>query len=170
MEDLRVTLGSQRRGLCAFSSPQNKYPLQCKPTRGPGNLTHLKKQKQREEGNSLDLTHQAFHPQGKQQKQGAQKSQGSGSRAAAAPCGQAGACFPPGGLRRQEREQSLCGAHIQDSHSSSSCFPALPPRGPRSPGSSQAMAAHSACKNSDSHTVPKVSMPPSDWQVKKQSD
>lgn len=121
------------------------------------------KWKQREEGNSQDLTHQALHPQGKQQKQGAQKSQGSGSRAAAARCGQAGAGSPPGGVRRQERVVSLWCSHpgFLQLCILLPCPPTQraqePPSSTVKPRSSQAMAAHSAehCKNSDSYAVPK---------------
>lgn len=33
-----------------FLPPQNKYPQQCKPTRGPGNLTHSRKQEAKGRG------------------------------------------------------------------------------------------------------------------------
>lgn len=36
-----------------FLPPQNKYPQQCKPTRGPGNLTHSRKQEAKGRGQPL---------------------------------------------------------------------------------------------------------------------
>lgn len=88
------------------------FPPSCVANRLVGSLPlaqgGLEKQKQKEVGGpSEDYPHQALHPQGRPQKQGGQKTQGWGSPAVEAPCGQVGAGSPPGGGKETGSESSL---------------------------------------------------------------